>query len=461
MLSGDCFQLATCLSKNTLRNKFLDKLVVRKKKLSQILAGDNAKKIIANTLWIGFDKVLHLFGGLLVGVLIARHLGPDNFGLLNYALALAGLFMVFATLGLDAIAVREIVKNKDDENAILGTSLALRFFSSIFAYGCILVYVFYFGEDDALSKTVVAVTSLLLIFQSFEVPKFWFEATIQSKYIVAAKTVAFAIVTGVKLILLWLEADLLAFAMVSVAEIALASLGVLAIYSFRRHSIRYWFFNRTTAYHLFKDSWPLIISGFAIMVYMKIDQIMLKEMLGNSEVGIYSAATRISEAWNFIPMAIATSFFPGIIRSKEKEPSEYLRKLQWFYNLMTGIGLTIALPVALFSGSIIGFLFGEDYIMAGKVLAVHIWTSIFYFQWVATGRWVIVENLQKLRLICTSFGCLLNVLVNLLLIPTYGALGAAIATLVTQVFVTLIMPLGFGKLRLSSIMLLKSFVFKT
>jgi PST family polysaccharide transporter len=180
------------------------------------------------------------------------------------------------------------------------------------------------------------------------------------------------------------------------------------------------------------DSWPLLLSGLAITFYMSIDQVMLGKMVGDGGVGVYSAAVRVSEVWYFLPVAVTASVFPALIRAKQKSPAIYSRRLQHLFDSMVLISVGIALPMTFLSNWIIVTFFGTAFKDAGPVLSIHIWASVFVFLGVASSKWFIIENLQKLTLTRTIWGAVANVAMNLVLIPKYGALGAAWATLISQ-----------------------------
>jgi PST family polysaccharide transporter len=171
---------------------------------------------------------------------------------------------------------------------------------------------------------------------------------------------------------------------------------------------------------------------------MKIDKIMLGLMLGDEAVGIYSAATRISEVWYFVPMMIVASVFPTILEAKKQSEALYQQRLQRLYDLMVWLSVAVALPITFLSDPIVVLLYGPDYAEAGTVLAIHIWASIFVFLGVASGQWFIAENRQILSFQRTFLGALINVVLNCVCIPQFGVVGAAYATLMAQASVGLL-----------------------
>jgi PST family polysaccharide transporter len=216
------------------------------------------------------------------------------------------------------------------------------------------------------------------------------------------------------------------------AETAVVAVILLLVFNLRGPNITQLQASIGRAKTLLKDSWPLLLSGIAITVYMKIDQIMLGQMIGDEAVGIYSAAVRISEVWYFISVAIVASVFPTIIEAKKRSDVLYYALLQKLYDLMAVVSVLVALAMTLSSGSLITMLFGTKFSAAGAVLAIHIWAGVFVFLGVASGNWFIAENLQKLAFQRTVYGAVANILLNLLLIPKFGVNGAAVALVISQ-----------------------------
>ena len=268
---------------------------------------------LSNTGWLLADKILRMSVGLFVWVWIARSLGPEQFGLWNFVTAFTALFCAFATLGLDGIVVRELVKNPERQNDLLGSAFVLKFIGGVISLLIALLAISLVRSGETLTLWLVGLSAAGFIFQSVNVIDFYFQAKVQSRYTVYAASGAFVLMTLVKIFLLLTSAPLIAFAWAGLGEIALTAIFLLVAYRFNHHNMREWRYDGRVARELLRASWPLILSGLAIMIYMRIDQIMIGQMLGDKEVGLYSAAVRISEVWYFIPMAIVSSVFPAII----------------------------------------------------------------------------------------------------------------------------------------------------
>ncbi len=393
----------------------------------------NLQKIISNTGWLFADKIIRMGVGLVVGVWIARYLGPEKFGLLNYSIAIVAMFGPISSFGLNGIVVRDLVKETVNSRDILGTTFILQIIGGLLTFVLGIITINYTRENNDLAKLVVMIFGFAMVFKATEVVKYWYESQVKSKFIVLVENGIFLIFASIKVILILSQATLLQFAWITFIEGLTIGIGLLCLYAWHFRDIKKWRFKYIQAKELLSNGWPMILSGLAVMIYMRIDQIILGQLLGDESVGIYTAAVRISEVWYFIPTAIISSVFPSILAIKKNNESLYLIRLQKLYNLMVLLALFVAVPMTFFSGWIIQILFGSAYSEAGPVLAIHIWSSVFVFLGLASGSGYLAENLQKLAFYRTLLGAIINVATNFFLIPIIGILGAAIGTLLAQI----------------------------
>lgn len=392
------------------------------------------QNVLNNIGWLFSEKIFQLVGGLFIGVWMARYLQPDQFGTLNYAIAFVTLISPLASLGLDGIVVRDLVRIPSGKEKILGTAFVLKLAGGVAGFVISAAAIFLFRPKDDLIHWLVGIFAAGLVFQAFDVIRFWFESQVQSKYVVYARNSAFCLIVSVKVGLILIQAPLIAFAWAGILEIILSAIGFLVAYRMNGHRIRLWHWDLTLANRLIRESWPLLISGLAVLIYMKIDLVMLGSMIGDKSVGIYSAAAKLSEVWYFIPLAILSSVSPSIVEAKETSRDLYYQRLGKLFRLMAGISYSIAFLMTLFSNFLILTLFGPAYGEAGVVLSIHIWASIFFFLGVARTPWILNEGLMKLALYSHLLGATINIILNLLLITRLGPTGAAIATLISYAF---------------------------
>ncbi|MDD3854351.1 flippase [Sulfurimonas sp.] len=418
-------------------------------KLKSLQKHSGFMRYFKNTSWLLGEKILRMVVGLFVGIWVARYLGPEQFGLFSYAQSFVGLFAAIATLGLDGIVIRELVKDESRRDELIGTAFWLKLMGA-FAVLLILAIAVNFTSNDHATNIIVFIVAGATVFQAFNVVDFYFQSKVLSKYIVYANVISLFFSSVVKIALILNEAPLVAFAWVVLFDSFVLALGYIYFYIRNRHcerseaiqqttviaskakqSILSLTFNKSIAVGLLKDSWPLILSGIVVSIYMKIDQVMIMQMLDTNAVGQYAAAVRISEAWYFIPMVVASSLFPAIINAKKQSEELYYTRLQRLYDLMVWMAIAIALPMTFLSDWIVNLLYGGQYHEAGSVLMIHIWAGVFVFLGVASGKWFVSENLQILAFWRTFSGMAMNVILNFILIPKYGVNGAAVATLIS------------------------------
>ena len=428
------------------------------KKIVQLKHHSGFRKYFANTSWLLGERALRIAVSLFVGIYVARYLGPERFGLLSYALSFVGIFVALATLGLDEVVVRELIKTPEQREKILGTSFLLKLVGTLLMWAAILVAI-PLTENDLQTNILIIIIAFGTVFQAFNVIDLNFQAKVKSKYVVHAQFVQLIISSIVKIILVVNEAPLIWFASVYSLDVIVLAMGLVFAYLYNGDNIFSWKWSFETSKYLLYDSWPLILAGVVISVYMKIDQVMIKEMLGAKEVGLYAAAVKLSEAWYFIPMAIASSLFPAIINAKVYQKEVYYQRLQKLYDLMVWIAIAIALPTTFLSTLVVEFLYGKEYLGSSSVLIIHIWTAVFVFLGVASSKYLLAENFIKKTFYRTFIGALLNIIMNYYLIGIIGIQGAAISTLVSHFFAAYFYDILDKDLRIMFIMKTKSLFF--
>ncbi|MCL1472406.1 flippase [Argonema antarcticum] len=412
----------------------LNKLTAAIQKLSPEL-----RKIIGNIGWLFADRILRMGVGLIVGAWVARYLMPEQFGLFNYAGAFVGLFGAIATLGLDQIVVRDIVRDPACKNETLGTTFAMKIIGGIVTVLVTVGTVFLLNPKEQMTLWLAGIMAGGTIFNAFNTIEFWFQSQVKSKYTVVARNTAFLLTTLLRIALIQMQAPLIAFAWAVLVESLLGAVGLAIAYKAKGHTLLEWGVSWQRAKSLLKESWSLIISSFAIMVYVRIDQIIVGQLAGNEEVGLYSVAARISELWYFIASAIVTSVTPSIVQAREQSETLYYSKLQKLFNLMALITFALAIPMTFLSKPLIVTLFGENYVRASEMLSIYIWSAVFgFFGW-AKSIWIIAEGLTTYALITTCCGAVMNIALNFWLIPLYGGNGSAIATVISYAFTDYVM----------------------
>lgn len=413
-------------------------------------------KIISNIIWILIDRVLSTGVTFLVGVWLARYLNPEQYGTLRYVIAFVALFSPLASLGMSSIITRDLVEKPSEKNELLGSAFSVQFVCGFFAACLAIVSIKFLNPNDTLLCLFVAIVASVFLFQPLTVVEQWFESRVESKYTILSKNISFIISTTVKILLIIYHAPLITLVCLLALEPIIYSFVLTFFYNFNQQSVKSWLFKLDKAKYIIKESIPLLLTGVAVNVYLKIDQIMLGQMGDKSVVGVYAVAASFSEIWFFIPIAFKSSLYPYIIKSKHLNIELYKNRLQKFYDLMALLSYCIVFLFLPTSHYLILSTYGSEYLLAVPILHICIWNCIFSFQGIAQSAWLVSEGLQKINFYSTACGAVINVFLNLIFIPRFGSLGAAIASLVSYAFASYFGFLIFPQTRSNAILMTKA-----
>lgn len=393
---------------------------------------EDMRAVISNIGWLSSDRLIRMGGAILVSTVVARYLGPSQFGLLNLAIAIYMLFNILSNLGLDYLLVRDIVMHPDADQELLGTSFYLKVFASILTTVSAICFAWISNPGNSMVVIIVALLSISAIAQGFDVIEYYFQAKTLSRYSVVPKVIVFVAASIARVYAVLLHYPLLAFAWIAAIEMLLSETALLISYWVYRSTFPKWKFQYAHGSRLLKESWPLVLASLLVMIYMRTDQIMLGMLTNNRVVGYYSAAVRLSEIWYIIPTLICSSVMPRLLKYFNTDKTFYYRRIQLLYNYLVLISVTLALSMSVFSRPVVVLALGHDYLPAAGILTVHIWTGVFVFIGVLGAQQLIHENLVKIELQRAFLGAIANIGLNVVLIPRYGGIGSACATLVAQ-----------------------------
>ncbi len=384
--------------------------------------------VTRNVGWLAGEKIARLLLGLFVTALVARYLGPSNFGLLSYSLAFVALFASIMSVGTDGIIIRDLVSKPNLRAETITSGLVLRTIGAISSIACIFLIIFTISTADE-SRIYVAIISIGLAVQAFDIGDLWFQSQTRSKYAVIARLSSFIVFSIVKLLLIADEYPLVYFVYATLGETILGSIILLALF-LKDVRIKGFRFNLKHTLGMAREGVPYMFSSIAIMLYMRIDQIMLKEIGGSYEAGIYSAALRFSEIWYLIPSVLVSSLTPKLARLHGYSKIEYFETLQSLTTGLVRLSIIISIVVTILAGRMVTAFFGPDFSDATYTLIIHIWSSIFVFAGIAVSPWVVHERISYIAIWPPLFGAVANIILNIALIPRYGATGCAVATLI-------------------------------
>ena len=383
---------------------------------------------------------------LFVGIYVARYLGPERFGLLSYANSYVGIFTAIAVLGLDGIVVRELVKSPDQRDTLLGTSFLLKVVGTLLMWVLILATLF-FSNNDPLTSALIAIIAFGVLFQTFNVIDYNFQAEVKLKYVVHSQIVQLIVSSITKLVLILKGLPLVWFAAVYSLDAIILAVGLAYAYSRNSGSIKKWKWNAKVALALLLDSWPLMFAYMSYLIYAKIDRIMIKEMLDEHNVGIYSAAYILYEAPLFISFMIAKSVYPILVQYYQDNKIKFFQLYSTLSSYMTLLSYLIVLFIFIFHEILIQITFGESFEESSKILMLLSFGMIPMFNAFLRSSYITISGNQKIILYTTLFSAMLNIVLNLLLIKAYGVIGAVYATVFTQTISLIVLNFAFTNTR--------------
>lgn len=415
-------------------------------------------RIAKNTGWLIGGNVVHGIITFLVGALTARYLGPDNYGLINYAAAYTTFFFSICTLGLNSVMLKGMIDHPEREGTLLGSAMMMRGVSSLLSALMIVGIVCIVDRNEPLTIAVVALCSLGMVFRIADSLNIWFQAHLISKYTAIASTIAYIVTSAYKLILLALGKDVRWFAVATSVDYIVVAIILFAFYRKMKGPGMSW--SVGTAKAMLGKSYPYILSGLMVAVYGSTDKLMLKQMIGEETVGHYSIAVSLCNMWTFVLSAIIQSFYPVIVQQHSQSRRAFEQSNRLLYGIVFYLSMLVSVGYILFGDWIVGLLYGAEYAPAVAPLKIVTWYVAFSYLGVARDAWMVCEDRQRYlgRLYLGS--AVINVLLNMLFIPRWGAVGAAVASLATQMSTILVFPMLIRDLRPNARLMLEAVALK-
>lgn len=406
-------------------------IVPRVQPLTDLFAKPGFRKAAASFGWLVFERAVRLVLGVLVGLVVARYLGPAKLGSLSYAIAVITLLGFLPELGLDSVLRRELLKSPSRTSELVVSGFWLRLCAAVCGYVGLVAVVAVGVGGNAEERRLLLVLGLILFQPAVYLSELWLQVHLHAKRSTFVQLGALGVSSVLRLGLVTSGAPLVAFAWVIIGELVMCATGYLIVtrrLGLRLHAMAA---RAATMRWLLDEAWPLMFANLAVIIYLRIDEVMLRHLADAPTVGVYAAAVKLSELCYFVPTALATSVLSALLRARDHDAAAYTKRQQQYYDLSAAAAYLVSVPVALLAPLIVRLAYGADFAGAAPILSVHIWASVFVFLGVARGQWLVNEGLQKFYLAATLSGAVVNVLLNFLFIPRWGGLGAAYATVVS------------------------------
>lgn len=394
---------------------------------------DNKKKVFANIFWAMTGKIVNMAGALLVGILVARYLGPAQYGLMNYVISYVALFTVISNFGLDDIEIRELSRQPDKKDYILGTCIRIRFGFALLAFLLIVATLLIF-RTDTFTSVMIIVYSVTLFTGCFNLIRNYFTSIVKNEYVVKSEITRTIIGACIKIVLLWIKAPLEFFIAATMFDTILVASGYCISYKRTVGKISNWKYDPSIVSFYIKEAFPLVLSGAAVIIYQRIDQVMIGNMIDKESVGYFATAGKFLDLILFLPMVLTQTITPLLVKAKERAQKEYEYKKQQFVSIVVWVAILLAVFVSLFAYWLIHFTYGDKYLLAVPILQIMAFKTVGMALSSSSGQIIIMERIQKWAFIRNIIGCLICVGFNLLLIPQYGVIGSAWVTIFTVLF---------------------------
>lgn len=423
----------------------------------------NLKKILSNrflqnTGWMAFAQIYQMVISLFIGVISARYLGPTNYGTINYAASYISFFTIFCALGLEGIVVKDMISKREQEGIILGSGIAMRLIAGVLSMIAVCVIVYFLNPNDSVLLTVTFLQSIILPFNAFHLIDMWYQSKLNSKVSTIIRCISYTLMSLYKIYLLITGKSVEWFAFSTSLDSLLIALMFMLMY--RRNGTRKLKFDYNTSKELLLQSYHLIISTMMAVLYSQMDRVMIGKMMTQTDVGFYTAAATICNMWVFIPQAFANSARPVIMELKDKDSNIYIRRLKQLMGFIFWIGALFSIVFTVMADFIIHVLYGDAYTMAKGPLIILIWSTVFSSLSYPRSIWMICENKQNYTKYILIWGVILNLILNYYGIKYLGIIGAAIATLFTEIMTCIISPMFYKEMRIFIRYLLESIIGK-
>lgn len=388
--------------------------------------------IVQNLFWAIMGKFVNLLSGLLVGIIVARYLGPEQYGLMNYVLSYVFLFQTFAIFGLDSIEIREEARHQANFETIIGTAFGIKIITGVI-FMILSIATSFVMEADSYTTILVAIYSFSIVLNSFSVIRNYFTSIVQNEYVVKAEISRCLLSMAIKIVLLLLHLPLIWFIVSYMIDFAFLASGYVVAYHAKIGKLYNWKFDKKTALFLLKESFPLLLTSTAVIMYQRIDQVMIGQMVDKTAVGYFSVATRFVEVLIYIPMTLAQTIAPVLVRARERSEQEYEKKCQQFMNFSLWLSLSAAFATSLLANPIVGITFGSAYTPAVLVLQIMAFKVASVALSNTAGTMLVCEGLQKYAILRDAFGCIVCIVLNYLLLPHYGIIAAAYVAILSNI----------------------------
>lgn len=391
------------------------------------------------------EYTFSLTASLIVGIAVARYLGPEMYGIIALATAIFAVTVIMVSLGIDDIIIKDIMQQPENRGSIQGSALFIKFITAFIVYTAAAVYILFSYEGEKLYSAFIIVSAV--VFQPLSVFTYTFLINAQAKYTSISRIFSYSLSSVFKIILIIVKAPVVYFAFAVFIDYAVLYIAVIIVYRYKKYTVSGWSIDKNYIKHILKQAVPLFSAVLFYTFYQKITVIMISSMYSDYASGIYGAAIRLTEIWYFVPVVLMTAFFPAVVAAKQISEEEYGRRVKTLFYFTSIPFILVAFFAALLSPWIIKMLYGEKYLQSSIVLAVTIWAVPLMSFYVISSKCFILENKIKHLFLRSALSFIIIIILNYILGGLYYLEGFSLSLVISAFISFFLIDLFFKDTR--------------
>ncbi len=392
-----------------------------------------AQRVAANSAVVFLGQVATLGANAVFTIILARTLGQNRFGLFSYALVFVGIFAIIADFGMQTILVREIARPRWKPAELLGNAVIIKIILSFLAIIITIIVAWLAGYPQELFVIIIILALSIPVTYKFYTLRAIFEAhfnaSLKMTVPILCQLLDSLLLVGITYKLAQsgagLEKMVIGYVLSNLPGL------VLTIYAAARRVPFRFAINKELSWFLLRESFPLWIYTILVTISGSVDVLFLRELRGESAVGLYSAALRLTSPLLFIPQGIVVSLFPLLSRYHEQSDEKLTIAFHLGMKAILLLALTLAIATTFLGSEVIKLLYSDEFSGSAKPLIILMWSQAFFFLSFFVTNTLTSVNQQQIPYYAAAAMLLTNVIASWILIQAFGVQGAAIAKLVS------------------------------
>jgi O-antigen/teichoic acid export membrane protein len=390
----------------------------------------NLGQVTKNSAFILAEKAMKMGSYLLAGIVIARSVGAEVFGVYSSLLSLNVILSAIAAVGLNSVLVREYITSKITKSTgtVLTNAFIIRLIASlILALLSVPFAILVVGVDVKLA----ACSALIIMTSIVAVIDLYFESSLRNYVVARYRIVGYTLGIFLKIYVAVNYDSAYFLILAHLCEmLAILALSLWSLKSDSKKVLQLSRYNGVYAKRLLSLGFPLLLSAVAGIIYMKVDQLFVVYFLGKESAGLYAAPVRLCEGLFIFSAIVVPSFFPNLVNMYANNVEQFHKLMRVMFFSLAGFGILVAVCVVAYSEEIILLVYGKEYISASIVLFWYACSVPLIYIGELFSRWLVISDNTYLSIQRHLVGLIINLLLNYLLIPHFGIEGAAVASFV-------------------------------